>query len=136
MRGLDELFNPFYWEDIDISYRALKSGYTVLFEKQSTGVHEHELGAIKKKFTQDDIKKIAYRNQFIFVWKNADETMIWFHSVWLPYHFIKALVRGDKNFFIGFLNAVKLLRTIIKKRNHIQKQYIISDYDIIAKYKE
>ena len=24
--GLNELYNPFYWEDIDLSYRALKSG--------------------------------------------------------------------------------------------------------------
>jgi GT2 family glycosyltransferase len=134
--GLDELFTPFYWEDIDISYRALKSGYKILFEKKSVGIHEHEKGAIKTKYTKDDVQRIAYRNQFIFVWKNADETMLWYHIFWLPYHFLKALGRRDTNFFKGFYSAFLLLPAIIKVRKKVQKLFLISDYDIIAKYKE
>src|SRR5258706_3285648 len=33
--GLNEIYNPFYWEDIDLSYRALKSGYLLIFEPRS-----------------------------------------------------------------------------------------------------
>ena len=29
--GMKDIYNPFYWEDIDLSYRALKSGYTLIF---------------------------------------------------------------------------------------------------------
>jgi len=64
--GLDRLYNPFYWEDIDLSYRAVKSGYTILFESKSIIHHFHEKGAIKSIFSPNDVKKIVFRNQFIF----------------------------------------------------------------------
>lgn len=50
--GFDENYNPFYWEDIDLSYRALKSGYTLVFNPKSVVEHYHEEGAIKKKLQQ------------------------------------------------------------------------------------
>lgn len=136
LEGMDELFAPFYWEDIDISYRALKTGLKIYFEKESIVTHMHEEGAIKSKFSQEVVKKIAYRNQFIFVWKNADDTMLWFHLAWLPYHLIKATLRFDKSFFSGFFAACKLLPKILQKRNNVQKKYIFSDYAIIAGYQQ
>lgn len=31
--GFDEMYSPFYWEDIDLSYRAWKRGYKVLWNQ-------------------------------------------------------------------------------------------------------
>ncbi|PJE58197.1 MAG: glycosyltransferase family 2 protein, partial [Candidatus Portnoybacteria bacterium CG10_big_fil_rev_8_21_14_0_10_36_7] len=42
LNGFDELYSPFYWEDIDLSYRAWKTGYTVLFDPQVLVEHHHE----------------------------------------------------------------------------------------------
>ncbi len=43
LKGLDEkLLSPFYWEDLDISYRALKRGYQLWWEPKARVVHEHE----------------------------------------------------------------------------------------------
>ncbi|MBI3888085.1 glycosyltransferase, partial [Candidatus Microgenomates bacterium] len=96
LRGLDPLFNPFYWEDIDLSYRALKSGYQIVFEKNSVVTHEHEEGTIKKKFKPDHVRKIVYRNQFFFVWKNiTDTSLLLSHLFWLPYHLINGLRGRD-----------------------------------------
>lgn len=30
--GFDKIYKPFYWEDIDLSYRAWKQGYEILFD--------------------------------------------------------------------------------------------------------
>ena len=96
LRGLDILFNPFYWEDIDLSYRAHKSGYKVIFEKRSVVIHEHDKGAIKTKFKPAHIRKIAYRNQFIFIWKNITQRKLLIsHVAWMPYHFLNALRNQD-----------------------------------------
>jgi GT2 family glycosyltransferase len=106
LRGLDILYNPFYWEDIDISYRALKSGYKLYFERKSIVTHEHDKGAIRTKFKQNKIKTIAYRNQFIFIWKNITEgRLLFLHIYWLPYHFLKALIGRDWQMFAGFYFA-------------------------------
>jgi GT2 family glycosyltransferase len=134
--GLNELYNPFYWEDIDLSYRALKSGFKIIFEAKSIVTHEHSKGAIKTKYSSSWVKTIAYRNQFIFVWENATDYWLQIsHFFWLPYHFIKALLRFDLNFFLGFFNAFILLPKVIKSSFKYQKIFVKRDFDIIANYK-
>lgn len=137
LRGLDTLYNPFYWEDIDLSYRALKSGYKVLFEHDSVVTHEHEKGAIKTKFKQGKIKRIAYRNQFIFIWKNiTQESFLFSHIIWLPYHFLKALLAREWGFFAGFYLALLMLPQIMQRRFFAKKMFVLSDKDVLKKLKE
>ncbi len=133
--GFNEIYNPFYWEDIDLSYRAIKSGYKILFESKSVVVHEHEKGAIIEKFSSFKIKTIAYRNQFIFVWENATDISLQFlHVLWLPYHFLKAMLRGDAAFFLGFVKAFILIPKIIKSRLKSQKMFVKTDYEIVKEF--
>jgi len=135
--GLNELYNPFYWEDIDLSYRALKSGYKIFFEPKSIVFHEHEKGSIKEKYTASQIKKIAYRNQFIFVKENAtDINLKLTYFTWLPYHFLKALLRRDWPFFTGYFNALVLMPKVIKSSLIYQKAFIKKDSEIIKNYLE
>jgi len=134
--GLNEIYNPFYWEDIDLSYRALKSGYKLFFEKESTVIHEHEKGAIKSKYTPYQVKIIAYRNQFIFVWTNADFSFILTNLLFLPYHMLKALFNADKAFFIGFFKAIVMLPKILDVRSNNKKLFIKTDSQIISEVKE
>ncbi len=130
--GFNELYNPFYWEDIDLSYRALKSGYKVLFEPKSIVMHYHEEGAIKNKYLPSEIKIIAYKNQFIFAWENTtDLSLQALHFFWLPYHFIKALFRLDVAFFLGFFKALVLMPKVIKSSLNYQKLFIFSDKQVI-----
>ena len=131
--GFSVLYNPFYWEDIDLSYRAIKSGYKLLFEPKSIVVHEHEKGAINKTYSDFKIKTIAYRNQFIFVWLNATDLEIQLlHIIWLPYHFLRALLRIDLEFFIGFITAFILLPKIIKSRVKFNKYFVKRDSEVIT----
>ena len=131
--GMDTLYNPFYWEDIDLSYRALKSGYEILFEPESLVVHEHEKGAIKSKYTAFQVKTIAYRNQFIFVWGNATDFYLRFmHFLWLPNYLLRALLREDWAFFIGFYNALVLLPKIIKSSIKLKKTFVKKDKELIT----
>jgi len=67
--GLDEIFAPFYWEDIDLSYRAWKRGYQVLWEPKSIVHHQHE-STIGSHFSKSYIDFISQRNQLLFVLKN------------------------------------------------------------------
>ena len=128
--GLNEIFAPFYWEDIDISYRALKSGYKVIFEPKSIVLHEHEKGAIKAKYSDFQIKTTAYKNQFIFVWGNADLSLIFFHVLWLPYHKVKALLGLDLPFFLGFFNALLLIPGVLRFRHKAQKLFVKKDRQV------
>lgn len=104
--GMDRIYDPFYWEDIDLSYRALKAGYRILFEPKSVVVHEHEIGAIKRKYSAIRVKIIAYRNQFLFIWNNLSGfNMVLAHAIWTPIRLLQALLRGDVSMLIGYIWA-------------------------------
>lgn len=130
--GLDQLYNPFYWEDIDLSYRARKSGYKTLFEEKSIVRHEHDKGVIKTKFRPENVKRIVYRNQFIFAWKNSDFNTLILGVFWLPYHLGNALITGNSALLAGFFEALKILPKIWSSRQKAKKYFSKSDKQVTA----
>lgn len=132
--GLDEMFSPFYWEDIDISYRALKSGYTLIFEKESVVHHYHDDGAIKSTYTPEFVTIISYRNQLLFVWKNLSNLSIWVeHLFWLPIQLLRSLVMGRSAMLQGFLYGLKLLPSVFEARRRLSKTWKISDKQVVER---
>ena len=131
--GMDILYSPFYWEDIDLSYRALKAGYKTLFEPTAVVVHEHEQGIIKQEYSSFQIKTIAYRNQFIFVWKNlSDFWIIAEHALWTPIRLAQAIVRGDYAMFVGYMCACICLPRVLSARLRASVWWAKKDRDIFT----
>lgn len=130
--GFNTLYAPFYWEDIDLSYRALKMGFSIIFEPRSIVVHEHERGSIKKKYSPLQIKITAYKNQILFVWENVtDYSLLVAHLFWLPYFMIKAIFHRDFAFFCGFLLACVALPQVIFQRITKKQLQQRSDKEVI-----
>ncbi len=122
--GMDPLYNPFYWEDIDFSYQILKAGYRIVFEKQSVVGHFHKEGKIKTSYTPEDIKRIAYRNQFIFLWKNISDPNIWSaHLLWTPIRLFQALFNNDWRMIEGYGMALVTLPAILLSRMRAAKHW-------------
>jgi GT2 family glycosyltransferase len=131
--GLDEMYDPFYWEDIDLSYRAAKSGFKVLFEPEAIVEHRHGEGSIKYHYSSARVNAIAYRNQFMFTWKMVtDKRLLLTHVFWLPYHFLNSLLRFDFAFWQGFATAFVRLPQIIRYRRH--HTYPIADLEVTAQF--
>lgn len=131
--GFDVLFNPFYWEDIDLSYRALKRGYHLIFENKSMVTHNHEEGAIKKHFTPQKVKEIAYRNQFLFTWKNiTDSDLMLSHILFITCYLFKGIV--DRALLKGFFLALIHLPAIIQFRNKEHNKISKSDKNILTEF--
>jgi len=121
----DELFNPFYWEDIDLSYRAWKAGYKILYDADIKVEHHHE-STIGKYFDKSKILKTAFRNQLIFHWKNlTDKKLVFEHLLNLP-----------KLIFIpGFFDALIRLPKILQARKKAVKLFKKSDKEILDQFK-
>lgn len=83
--GLDPLYAPFYWEDVDLGYRAWKAGYQILWVPDARCSHHHESSVIKNNFSSSYISRIALRNQLLFIWKNiTDPALLGSHLARLP----------------------------------------------------
>lgn len=126
--GLDTLYNPFYWEDIDLSYRAQKAGYKLVFEPKSIVTHSQEKGAIRGSYAAEQIKTIAYRNQILFVWLNiTDMSLLIQHIIYLPYHLLRSILTSDFSFIKGLMSAIRKLPQAILHRLRNKKLNLISD---------
>lgn len=68
--GFDRLFAPFYFEDVDLSYRAWQCGWQVRFATQSAVQHQHR-GTIGRLYAPAAIAAIVARNQQLFVLRNV-----------------------------------------------------------------
>ena len=129
--GMDTVYNPFYWEDIDLSYTARKAGFRILFEPKSIVEHFHDEGKIKMNFSPDDVKRIAYRNQYFFIWKNlSDFRILFLHIVWTPVRLLQALFYGDFVMIVGFISAVVCLPRIVLSRRKAKRLWKKKDGEL------
>ncbi len=133
--GFDESYAPFYWEDVDLSYRAYKRGYEVYYDPLIVVAHEHET-TTSKFYSPDQIKTIALRNQLIFIWKNIkDGGLVWDHRMKLLRLLVTSVVKGDINVIIAFVMALRSMQAAAKKNAGKDTPVKITDTSLINKLK-
>lgn len=127
--GMDEkLLPPFYWEDIDLCYRALKRGHKLLWDPDAKVLHKHEstIGLLPKKY----VVKIGERNQLIFIWKNITSPIL------TRKHIVGLLKRTLRH--PGYIRIVLMalckIRLIIKARKKEKRACKVSDEAIFARF--
>ena len=72
--GFDQIYEPFYSEDLDLGYRAWKSGYTILWEPKSVVEHKHE--TTMSKFSVIFLNYVKERNRLLNTWRNITDTRL------------------------------------------------------------
>lgn len=108
--GIDSLFSPFYHEDLDISWRALKSGWRILYEPRAEMVHKGAATA-GRLYTKEQIAAIMQKNMFLFMWKNMrGPAFVRSYLTWLPLRAARAAARGDRAWLLGLADALKQLK--------------------------
>ncbi len=134
--GMDSMFRPAYWEDIDICWRAWKKGWKVMFEPMSRVHHDPESTNLNV-FGRARMKTMSYKNQILFVWKNIEDLkLLLAHLVWLPIHIISSLFTGDGAFLHGLFNAVVQLPEALHKRNLHTSKTKNTDSQILEMFKK
>lgn len=130
LEGLDELFNPFYEEDTDLGFRAIKRGYINLWDPRVHVEHYKEPGVIATHFKKSEVKKTAERNHLIFIWKNiSSDRLINQHKLAL----VKMLLIHPR-YWLTFLSAAKRLPEILKKREVEKKAQVVSDEEVFEMF--
>ncbi|MBI3550326.1 MAG: glycosyltransferase [Elusimicrobia bacterium] len=68
--GFDELFDPFYWEDIDLGVRARARGWKILLEPKSVARHGGA-GSVSRKFSAFRIERWRAGHRFLFTLRHG-----------------------------------------------------------------
>ena len=131
--GFDPLYAPFYVEDTDISYQALKRGWKCLLAPASHVVHKH-LSTSKKTFGERFVENTIRRNIYLLIWKNLTEfSMIFDHLMSLPRTHFHGMIQNGAYFELqAFVHAVLRLPAALTKRIWNSPYYVLSDRDVIV----
>lgn len=127
--GMDEkLLSPFYWEDIDLCYRAAKRGWKNLWEPQGIVVHQYE--STISKLSKSYVQRVRERNQLLFHWKNLHSPIL------IKKHILAVLTRSVKH--PGYLRvlfmALARLPLALRQRKKELKESKVSDEAIFAQF--
>ena len=106
LKGFDEIYSPFYWEDSDLAQRALESGFKLLYLPESKVFHQAS-STISNYRSNAQRRLVSNRNKFLFSWQHLDSKTFWMSHV--PTTALNLLVRWliiDWKYYVAFYNAL------------------------------
>jgi len=129
--GFDPIYRPFYVEDMDLSYRAWKSGWKCLFDPSSTVFHETS-STILSLHKKRKIKFVGDRNRTLFLWLNVtDLPLVVRYVMFLPFSMLYDIFAFRKYKFVGFFRALRYLPEVAAGRKRRKDYFRVSDRDVI-----
>jgi GT2 family glycosyltransferase len=130
--SIDELMWPMYHEDIELSYRAWKAGYRIVYAPGSVC---HHLGSrtSRKVFTPVELRSFVRQNELLMVWKNVDDPrMLVEHVLWSVVRLAAAVLRRDRATLLGSWHAIQRLPAARRGRRQVRAQVRRSDREVLA----
>jgi GT2 family glycosyltransferase len=127
--AFDGLLSPIYWDDVDISYRAWKRGYTVAYEPRSV-VH-HGVSSTMRRVNKRKIWRLKQRNRLIYHWVNLhDPGLMASHLAWVALLALAAPLRFQPGFLLALVAALRLLGAIRRRRREEKRAAKLSDREV------
>ena len=115
--GFLSIYKPFYYEDCDLCIRAWRHGWKTYFEPDSTVVHDHQQGTIRRFFGIKKIRIIKRRNRLFCLWLNlSTRKLIFSHIPWIFLRLLLRLLKMDLIYALALFNALGALRETINLR--------------------
>lgn len=132
--GFERLLSPFYWEDVELSYRAWKRGYVVVYEPRS--IVRHQVSSTIKGFEPRKVRRIEQRNRLIYHWIHLqDRGLLLFHVIWILILLLASLVTFRLEYFRAFFSAAALWPQIRQGRDQERRLAVISDREVLALFR-
>lgn len=103
--GFDPLFAPYYWEDLDLSYRARKRGAEIRYLPHPAVRHEVS-ATIRQHRPAFARAAIIHRNRLLFHWKNLDSARLRWHLFWAHLMLVQLALKGDFAYHAGYAQAL------------------------------
>jgi len=131
--GFDPLYHPLYYEEIDLSYRALKRGWEVKYEPRSIAYHKVQ-ATIARQEKRRQIGYISGRNNYLFIWKNIlDPRLTVSMLIFTPLFLLRDLFQFRFRFWVCLYKALQRLPRAMKGRRKEIAANLLSDREVLAR---
>ena len=127
--AFDPLFAPFYWEDVDRSWRAWRAGRRVVVCPSSVVEHHHR-GTIGRVVPRSLVRAAIEKNRLLFAWKHVDdEQRMREHFDGLRARLFAAAAREDRESVVWLCLALEELGVALASRRALQPA--CADFDAL-----
>jgi len=131
--GFDDLYSPFYVEDLDLSFMAWKRGWRILFNPSSVVYHKHQ-GTIGSRFTTKYVQAVLRRNEILFAWKNIDSVkQLAGHFGWSCIRLVSRTAVGSFEFNSSYFSALRRLFSAMGKRFKEGRESSVSSDEVFLR---
>ena len=111
--GFDLEYYPAYWEDVDLSTRAKKHGWKVLFDEDAQVDHHHE-STNTAAFGQKKMHRMSWQHAHTFVEKHATFWQKLQYYLWQPYWWVKMPIIAPQQLQFLFFLVVMLITFLVR----------------------
>ena len=117
LKGFDEIYSPFYWEDSDLALRALKQGFKLLYLPESKVYHQTS-STLSKHRSNTRRKLVSNRNKFLFTWQHLDRYRLYTSHIPITvFNLLFRWLKLDWRYYAAFFWA------LARKSHHTGNQY-------------
>ncbi len=128
--GFSEIYTPYLFEDVDISYRAWKRGWRSVYEPGATVFHysSASIGRTRKRHK----RRIYFRNRFLFHWINlTDSAFIARNIVHTVMRLAVSFLWLDFPYYAAFFDALQRVGSVMQLRKNNNAEIRLTDKDIL-----
>lgn len=129
--GFDPIYHPYYWEDVDLSTRAWRRGYRILYDPRCIMFHDSRTGTIRQR---PRIALFNYeRNSHVHEWINVhDSVEILLYVLAMPFRLLASVLTGQWARSAGLIAALGRMPGALRRRRRETKHTIRSDAQLKA----
>jgi GT2 family glycosyltransferase len=133
--GMEELFSPYYFEDVDLSLRAWRLGWKCAYEHEAICFHATSATIGKNK--KSKVKIIAKRNKFLLHWMHLQGVQRIGWCLEILFNSLFRWIALDKKYYSSLFQFLKMLKeanrskekfkTLQKKHNSKRSITVVID---------
>ena len=129
--GLETIYRPLYWEDIELGYSAWRAGWRSLFEPGASVFHKRRAW-MGKRFGDRYANETFLKNALVFTWKNVrDRGLLAQHFAYVWARLLREVLSGEGTMFRALLRALPMLGWVLMKRWSAHRRGDLGDREIL-----
>lgn len=119
-------------EDVDLSYRAWKRGWTVEYEPRSVAYHDASQ-TMDRRYRRLTLDRISRRSRILMHWMLLhDRSMLWRHALSVGGRLLVSWLALDWRFYWAVASGLANLPRILEKRREARRTMVRTDRELLA----